>query len=414
MSRRQRSPLPPPHDYAPDIHRLDQQLGALTLRWQGMAPTPPSLAEAVEELATTAEELHAMNADLIESQQAAIESQRRYQELFDGVPEAYLVTDIHGLIREANRPAAHLLHIDRAHLTGLPLAVFVAPEMRSAFRKQLAGLKHGAEVREWVIRVQPRHQPPVPVVCHVVPALDADGQLIGLRWLLRDLKAPPQLQATLEQHVRELMAKLDQAELRGRALHHRTTIDLLLVATMLDWQREDLQDPRARAIFRACQGRLRAMALVHELLYRGGDLARLELGPYLRRLAVQVFQVYGLDGERVHLMLQADPVRVEVNTVISCGLLVHEVLSNCLQHAFPAPQAGAIAITLRADPAGQVTLTIRDTGVGMPADWEVRDAEGFGLRLVRALTQQLQGTLVVARDRGTCVTLRFPVSSAGA
>ena len=85
------------------------------------------------------------------AQPAALESHRRYQELFEGVPEAYLVTDVHGLIQEANRPEAHLLHIDSAHLTGLPLAVFVVPELRAAFRAQLAWLQNGAEVREWLI-----------------------------------------------------------------------------------------------------------------------------------------------------------------------------------------------------------------------------------------------------------------------
>src|SRR5262249_22988535 len=143
MSRRPRTPRPAPHDYTPDIDQLHHQLPTLMLRWQGLAPTPPFLAEAVEELSTTVEELHAMNEDLTASQQAAIEGQRRYQELFEGVPEAYLVTDVHGLIQEANRPAAHLLHIDRTHLRGLPLAVFVGPAMPSAVREKLAWVLYG-------------------------------------------------------------------------------------------------------------------------------------------------------------------------------------------------------------------------------------------------------------------------------
>ena len=99
MSRRPRAPRPVPHDYTPDIDQLHHRLSALTLRWQGVAPTSPSLAEALEELSTTVEELHAMNEDLTVSQQAAIAGQRRYQELFEGVPEAYLVTDPQGLVR---------------------------------------------------------------------------------------------------------------------------------------------------------------------------------------------------------------------------------------------------------------------------------------------------------------------------
>src|SRR5262245_45973976 len=194
MSRRPRTPQSVPHDYNSDLDQLHHHIADFTPPWQGVAPTPPSLDEAVEELSTTVEELHAMNADLTASQQAAIEGQRRYQELFDGVPEAYLVTDLQGLVLEANRLAAHMFHIDRARLIGLPLGVFIAPHMRRSFQAQLAWLRDGAEVREWVVGVQPLHRPEVTVVCQVAHALDADGQLIGLRWLLRDLQAQRQAQ----------------------------------------------------------------------------------------------------------------------------------------------------------------------------------------------------------------------------
>ena len=122
-----------------------------------------------------------------------------------------------------------------------------------------------------------------------------------------------------------------------------------------------------------------------------------------------MFEAYGIDRKQVHLTLQADAVSVDVHTAIPCGLLVHEVLANCLQHAFPAHQAGAVSITLRTEPAGQVALTIRDTGIGVRADLDVNHGGSFGLRLVLALTEQLQGTLVITRESGTCVTLRFPV-----
>ena len=356
----------------------------------------------------------------VQSSRITLQPRQRYQELFEGVPEAYLGTDLQGLIEEANRAAAQLFHLGRGKLAGLPLAVFIAREMRPAFRSQLAWLRNGAEVREWVIRVQPRHHPSVPVVCHVAPARDVDGQLIGLRWLLRDMTAQQQVQETLEQQVRELAMKLvyansalqamqDRAELRMRELHHLMKNCLQVVSSLLGCQEESLQDLRASAIFQTCQGRAQAMALVHELLYQGPDLERLDLGPYIRRLTLQLFEAYGIDRKQVHLTLQADAVSVDVHTAIPCGLLVHEVLANCLQHAFPAHQAGAVTITLRTEPAGQVALTIYDTGIGVPADLDVNHGGSFGLRLVRALTEQLQGTLVITRESVTCVTLRFPV-----
>jgi PAS domain S-box-containing protein len=379
MRRRQQRVMPEPHDYAPEIALLHYGLSSLSLRWQGMAPTPPSVAEAIEELAATVEELHAINEDLTQSQQAALETQQRYQELFEGVPEAYLVTDLQGVIQEANRRAAYLLNIDRSQLVGLPLAVFIAQDMRPCFWSQLAWLRQGAEVRDWVIRVQPRHQPAVAAVCQAALARDAQGAPIGVRWLLHNLTAQHQAQEALAQRVRELTKQLadahdalrasqDQAELRGREIHHRMKNNLQVVASLLDWRGHDLQDPRARTIFQECQGRVGAIALVHELLYRAGDLARIELGHYLQQLSLQLFQVYGIDRERIALTLQADAVEVGVNTAIPCGLLVHEVLANCIQHAFLAQQGGAVMIRLQAEPVGQVTLTIRDTGTGLPKD----------------------------------------------
>jgi PAS domain S-box-containing protein len=420
MSRRPRTPRPAPHDYGPEIERLHLHLAAFMLRWQGGAAVPPAVAEAVEELTTTVEELQAMNEDLTQSQQAALESQRRYEELFEGVPEAYLVTAPQGLIEEANRPAAHLFNIDRAHLTGLPLAVFIAPDMRASFQAQLAWLRTGAEVREWVVDVQPRHRPTVTVVCRVAPAFDADGVLVGLRWLLRDLPNRPQVPETAKPRARDQTTALahaqkdrqatpDRSELRVRELHHRVKNHLQALSSLLDWQGQDVEDPRARTVFEACQGRIRAMTLLHEHLYRAGDVERLELGDYLRRLALQTFAAYGIDRERITLTLQADAVDVGISTAVPCGLIVHEVLSNCLQHAFPDDRKGGVAITLQAGSPGRLTVTIRDTGVGAPVDVDLDREQSFSLHLVRALTDQLQGTLVVSRDQGTCVTLTFPV-----
>jgi PAS domain S-box-containing protein len=420
MSRRPRTPQSTPYDYTPDIERLHLQFATFMLPWQGVAPMPQSLTEVVEELTSTIEELHTINEDLTASQQAAIESQRHYQELFDEVPEAYLVTDLQGLIQEANRMAAHLLHLDRSQLFGLPLAVCIAWEERRAFRTQLASLQNGSEVCEWVLRVQPPHQPAVQVACHVAPARDREGRLIGLRWLLRDLKTQQQAQETLEQQVRDMAMKLvhanralqalqDRTELRERELHHRVRNHLQIAASLLDGHSHDLQDPHAQTVLQTCQGHLRTIALLHQLLSRAGEGERLALGSYLRRLALLLFETYGIDRERVHLTFAADPVEVTVQTALACGLLLHEVLSNTLQHAFPGDQAGTVAITLGAEPPGEITLTIRDTGVGVSMDLEAREADRLRLRLIRALTEQLQGTLVVARDQETCVTLRFPV-----
>ena len=227
---------------------------------------------------------------------------------------------------------------------------------------------------------------------------------------------------TLEQRVRELTAGWPTpiprcrpcgtgAELRGRALHHRVKNDLQVVVSLLDWHGQELQDPCARAVFEACQGRIRAIALVHEWLYRARDGDHLDLGQYLGQLARPLFGAYGVDRERIQLTLQADAVSVAADTAIPCGLLVHEVLVNCVQRlTHPTPRGGHDHPAGR--PAEQATLTIRDTGLGWPGHGAVGAAEEFGLHLIRALTEQLQGTLTFTREGGTGVTLRFPSDQA--
>ena len=114
-----------------------------------------------------------------------------------------MVTDLHGIIQEANQAAASLLHIAADQLTGIPLAVFVAPEARQNFRAQTASFQKGAEAHMWEVPIQPRRQTAFPALVSVAPARDVHGQVIGLRWLLRDNSEQRQAFKTIEQRVQE-------------------------------------------------------------------------------------------------------------------------------------------------------------------------------------------------------------------
>jgi PAS domain S-box-containing protein len=408
------------HDYTAEIETLRKEVVALTYRAPGAASSPSGLDEAIEAVAVALQELHEANEALIQTQQVALHEQQRYRELFTFAPDSYLVTDLHGLIQEANQAAATLLHIGPDQLAGIPLAVFVAPEARQDFRARTACLQKGAEVRKWEVPIQPRRQAAFPALVSVAPARDVHGQVIGLRWLLRDNSEQQQANMAIEQHVQERTAELVQAnaalqdalgqtQVLLRELHHRVKNNLQVIASLLNLQSASLHDLQTQAIFQNCQERIRAMALVHELLYQGGDLGRIKLAHYLEVLAKRLFGSYRINPERVHLSIQADEVWLDINTATPCGLLCHELISNCLKHAFPDQQSGDVTITVRAIPAGQLTVTIHDTGIGFPAGVNFRKTESLGLQVACLLTNQLQGTITLTRDRGTCFTLAFPI-----
>jgi two-component system, sensor histidine kinase PdtaS len=385
-------------------------------------PEPPggATAEAFEELRVAWEELRASQEEVSEQQEALAASRQtleverqRYRELFDLAPEAYLVTDLYGAIQEANGLAGTLLHLAPPRLIGKPLAVFIAEKDRPAFRTLLAQLKDEQSARDWEVRVKPFRSPTFPGALSTTLARTLQGELVGLRWLLRDItrrkqaeEALQQVNATLEERVRERTAEVS---LLLRESHHRMKNNFQLIASLLDLQADASVDPQVHAVLEKCQHRLQTMALIHERVHQSEDPDRIDVTRYLNTLATQLFEAYSAEGQPVTLSLHLEEVWMPFKTAIPCGLIVNELLSNALKHAFPPGTSGEVAVALRTEADGRLSLAVRDTGVGVPAGLDVRQANSLGLQLVSLLTEQLGGTLELDRRQGTTVALTFPL-----
>ena len=162
-----------------------------------------------------------------------------------------------------------------------------------------------------------------------------------------------------------------------------------------------------QALFRDARDRVRSMALVHEKLYQSQDLARVELGGYTRNLMSYLMQAYASVSRKIELALQLEEVSLPVDVAIPCGLILNELATNALKHAFEGCESGQIAVELRAVRGGRVHLTFRDNGRGFPPEFDCSAAESLGLRLVRMLTEQLQRSLAVENGKGTTFHLTF-------
>jgi len=219
----------------------------------------------------------------------------------------------------------------------------------------------------------------------------------------------------LEQEVGErqraeeqVRGTLREKEVLLQEIHHRVKNNLQIVSSLLSLQSRYVQDPRARELFKDGQHRIKSMALVHEQLYKSQDLAGINFGPYIQYLAADVFRSYGVMPARIRLHMTLADVSLGINTAIPCGLILQELLSNCLKHAFPANARGAVSIDLHSDDNHRVLLSVRDTGVGLPTKVDLQNPDTLGLQLVSALVDQLDGTLEVNRSPGTTFTLTFP------
>jgi two-component sensor histidine kinase len=167
-----------------------------------------------------------------------------------------------------------------------------------------------------------------------------------------------------------------------------------------------------KAVLGEMQARIRAMALLHESLYRTGTFASVDLGSYLKQLATQAFQTVVTDTDTIELKLNLGSVQVGMDQAIPCGLLLNELISNSLKHGFPVGVTGHVSIDLRPlDTANEWQLRLCDTGIGLPENFEEKRKNSLGLQLVGDLARQIGGELQITpnADRGVAFAVNFQV-----
>lgn len=209
-----------------------------------------------------------------------------------------------------------------------------------------------------------------------------------------------------------LRATVRDKEALLKEVHHRVKNNLQVITSLLRLEAAHIREAGTKVVLREMQDRIRSMALLHETLYRSGNYAAVDLAVYLRQLTNQLFRAHNTDPGRVHLVLNLAAVQVEMDQAIPCGLIVNELAINSLKHAFPTGSAGEVRICLSVGPGGELSLRISDSGVGLPADFDLTRTDSLGLKLVSDLTRQLQGRLDIGPGPGATFILVFnPVRS---
>jgi PAS domain S-box-containing protein len=209
------------------------------------------------------------------------------------------------------------------------------------------------------------------------------------------------------QTERALAAVVVAKEVLLKEVHHRVKNNLQIISSLLNMQAELLSDHSLREVLLESRGRVESMAMIHERLYSHEDIDRLDFKQYVEELARELFSAYGLSPNLVRLRLELEPVSLELNQAIPCALILNELVSNSLKHAFPNGQAGELVVALRCENEARVTLTVSDDGVGVSSRIDWRNPQSLGLRIVNILARQLMGTVEHEPSPGTGFSLVF-------
>jgi PAS domain S-box-containing protein len=209
----------------------------------------------------------------------------------------------------------------------------------------------------------------------------------------------------------EIQASLQEKELLLREIHHRVKNNMQVISGLLDLQASLSGNPELIEMLNESQNQIRSMALVHEKLYGSKDFSRIDLAGYVRSLSQDLFHSYKINPKKIDLTIQTDgDVYVDINKAIPCGLILNELISNALKHAFSGDRHGELQIIIHETKNTEIKIVVRDNGFGLPDDVDIHQPRTVGLHLVNGLVKnQLDGQIEVRRDNGTEIRITFPL-----
>jgi len=238
---------------------------------------------------------------------------------------------------------------------------------------------------------------------NAVPVFNDRNEVVGYRGADRDI-------TDRKQAEEKIKASLKEKEVLLKEIHHRVKNNLQIISSLLKLQSSYIKDQQALEMFKDSQSRIRSMALIHEKLYQSQDLSKVNFAEYIANLAANLFRSYTINSTAINLSMNVDDVFLEIDIAVPCGLILNELISNSLKYAFPDERKGKIQIDLSLDKEREVTLIVKDDGIGLPKDFDFHNTKTLGLQLVDNLVEQLEGTIELNGNGRTECKITFTIS----
>ena len=380
-----------------------------------------------------------------QAEEAIRESRQLFMDIISFLPDPTFVIDNDGKVLAWNRALEQLSGVPAGDIIGKgdyeyslwqygkrrPILIdLVHYPDEAAGRQEYTNIqREGRTVIAQTEIIQPGSGHKTTLLLVASPLIDTQGKITGAIESMRDISRLREAEAelarinkNLEIIVRDrtkaledevvvrkqaeaaIKESLDEKVILLREVHHRVKNNLQIIISLVNLQMRQTNDPGVKLIMSETQNRVRAMSLVHEKLYRSESLTQIDFADYTRFLATQLFSFFGMDSRRVRLDLAMGKIMVDINTAVPLGLIMNELVSNALKHAFPDNREGTISIS-GGEEGDLITLVVRDNGIGIPEALDWKNTTSLGLQLVTSLIGQIDGTITLDRDNGTAFTI---------
>lgn len=336
------------------------------------------------------------------------EKKLHYQaDLLQNVSDAIISTDLNFKILTWNRAAEKMYGWKAYEVVGKPLQKVTKSKYQHAKRNEVVEkiLKKG----HWRGETNQKRKDGsrIDLLSSVSLIRDYSGNSIGIVAVNYDITERKQTEEQMKISLKEKEALIKE-------VHHRVKNNLQIISSLLNLQAAHIHDEYYKNLFQESQNRIKSMVLVHEKLYQSRDLTAINVRDYINGLLKYLCHSYGIEQNKIAIKTDIEDITMNIDIAIPCGLIITELVSNSLTHAFVEPHRGShakITIKIHLDRKDKAVLIVSDNGIGFPDALNFKKTESLGMQLVCALTEQLSGNIKLTRDKGATFTIMFKKGS---
>ena len=343
-----------------------------------------------------------ISRDITESKKAEKtlqESEKKYRDLAELLPQTIFETDLNGNITFVNHIGHQIFGYTPEELNkGINMIQILVPEDRARAMKNNQRILNGEQLPFGEFTALKKDGTTFPIIVNTNLIIQED-KIIGLRGILVDI-------TELKDAENKIKASLKDKEVLLREIHHRVKNNMQIISSLLNLQIDYLNDEDAVDVLKESQNRVKSMAMIHEKLYLSTDLTKINFVDYIQSLISNLFYSYNVKEDHIKPILKIEDVNLNIETAIPCGLIITELISNCLKYAFPNQMKGKIIISLK-QVEDKFELIISDNGIGLPENININKIKTLGILLVKSLTEQIDGKISIQRKNGTQFKITF-------
>ena len=336
----------------------------------------------------------------IEMEKSLRESEEKYRTLFEEDPNYTMLLGTDGTILDVNQSSTKLIGIPKKDLIGKNYSKLLSGKQNDLEPQvyRINSLLHGESVEPFEFKFINSDGNINWLRVHLKPVIDS-GTIIYIIAIGIDITEHKKAENAIKSSLKDKKILLQE-------IHHRVKNNMQIISSLLNLQTEYVDDEEAINVLKESQNRVRAMAIIHENLYKSKDLTHINFADYIKSLVVNLFYSYNAKESQIKSTLNIEDISLNIETAIPCGLIISELISNSLKYAFPNKMNGEIIVSLKSK-KDTYQLCIKDNGIGLPEDINFNNIKTLGLLLVNNLTEQIDGEVTIYRDHGTQYKISF-------